>query len=110
MPKQPAVYILASNRNGTIYIGVTSNLEKRAWEHKHDLVDGFTKKYGVHQLVYYELHADMASAPEATFAWSLLPLRRRTAFDDRARVDALVDVERNGRHFERSAFRFTGPD
>jgi putative endonuclease len=62
MPKQPAVYILASNRNGTIYIGVTSNLEKRAWEHKHDLVDGFTKKYGVHQLVYYELHADMASA------------------------------------------------
>jgi putative endonuclease len=62
MPKQPAVYILASNRNGTIYIGVTSNLEKRAWEHKHDLVDGFTKKYGVHQLVYYELHADMASS------------------------------------------------
>ena len=62
MPKQPAVYILASNRKGTLYIGVTSNLEKRAWEHKHDLVDGFTKKYGVHQLVYYELHADMASA------------------------------------------------
>jgi putative endonuclease len=62
MPKQPAVYILASKRNGTLYIGVTSNLEKRAWEHKHDLVDGFTKKYGVHQLVYYELHADMVSA------------------------------------------------
>jgi putative endonuclease len=62
MAKQPAVYILASKRNGTLYIGVTSNLEKRAWEHKHDLVEGFTKKYGVHQLVYYELHADMASA------------------------------------------------
>jgi putative endonuclease len=62
MPKQPAVYILASKRNGTLYIGVTSNLEKRAWEHKHALVDGFTKKYGVHQLVYYELHADMVSA------------------------------------------------
>ncbi len=62
MPKQPAVYILASKRNGTLYIGVTSNLEKRAWEHKHDLVDGFTKKYGVHQLVYYELLADMVSA------------------------------------------------
>ena len=62
MAKQPAVYILASKRNGTLYIGVTSNLEKRAWEHKHDLVDGFTKKYGVHQLVYYELHGEMASA------------------------------------------------
>ena len=62
MAKQPAVYILASKRNGTLYIGVTSNLENRAWEHKHDLVDGFTKKYGVHQLVYYELHGEMASA------------------------------------------------
>jgi putative endonuclease len=62
MPKQPAVYILASKRNGTLYIGVTSNLEKRAWEHKHDLVEGFTKKYGVHQLVYYELHGEMPSA------------------------------------------------
>lgn len=62
MPKQPAVYILASKRNGTIYIGVTSNLKKRAWEHKNDQVDGFSKKYGVHDLVYYELHENMMSA------------------------------------------------
>jgi len=62
MPKQPAVYILASKRNGTIYIGVTSDLKKRAWEHKNDQVDGFSKKYGVHDLVYYELHENMMSA------------------------------------------------
>jgi putative endonuclease len=62
MVKQPAVYILASRRNGTIYIGVTGNLQQRAWEHKNDLVEGFTKKYGVHRLVYYELHEDMMSA------------------------------------------------
>ena len=62
MPKQPAVYILASKRNGTLYIGVTSDLIKRAWEHKNDQVDGFSKKYGVHDLVYYELHENMVSA------------------------------------------------
>ena len=62
MPKQPAVYILASKRNGTLYIGVTSDLKKRAWEHKNDQVDGFSKKYGVHDLVYYELHENMMSA------------------------------------------------
>lgn len=48
------VYILASKRNGTLYIGVTSNLVRRVWEHRSDVVDGFTKKYGVHRLVYYE--------------------------------------------------------
>jgi putative endonuclease len=57
--KQPAVYILASRRNGTLYTGVTSNLVKRVWEHKNDLVDGFSRKYGVHLLVFYELHASM---------------------------------------------------
>ena len=62
MAKQPAVYILASKRNGTLYVGVTSNLQKRNWEHKTDLVDSFTKKYGVHRLVYYELHENMLSA------------------------------------------------
>jgi putative endonuclease len=59
MERQPAVYILASKPNGTLYIGVTSDLVKRVWEHKNDLVDGFTKRYGVHRLVYYELHDDM---------------------------------------------------
>ena len=62
MPKQPAVYILASKRNGTLYIGVTSNLQKRAWEHKQNMAEGFTKKYGIHRLVYYELYEDMISA------------------------------------------------
>jgi putative endonuclease len=53
---------LASKRNGTLYIGVTSNLLKRVWEHKNDLIEGFTNRYGVHRLVYYELHEDMMSA------------------------------------------------
>ena len=62
MEKQPAVYILASKRNGTLYIGVTSNLVKRVWEHKNDKVEGFTEKYNVHRLVWYELHESMESA------------------------------------------------
>jgi putative endonuclease len=60
--KQPAVYILASKRNGTLYIGVTSDLAKRIWQHKNDVVDGFTKRYRVHALVWYELHETMESA------------------------------------------------
>ena len=60
--KQPAIYILASKRNGTLYTGVTSGLAKRVWEHRNDLVEGFTKKYGVHMLVHYELHGDMLAA------------------------------------------------
>ncbi len=60
--KRPCVYLLASKRNGTLYVGVTSDLIKRVWEHKNDVVDGFTNKYGVHSLVWYEMHEDMASA------------------------------------------------
>ncbi len=62
MEKQPAVYILASGYNGTLYIGVTSHLIQRVWQHKQDLVEGFTKKYGVHFLVYYEMHEEMLAA------------------------------------------------
>jgi putative endonuclease len=62
MIKQPAVYILTSKRNGTLYIGVTSDLVKRIWEHKNNMVDGFTMHYGVHRLVWYELHESMESA------------------------------------------------
>jgi len=62
MNKRPAVYILASKRNGTLYIGVTSDLVKRVWEHKNDMVEGFSKRYNVHQLVWYELHESMESA------------------------------------------------
>lgn len=62
MNKRPAVYILASKRNGTLYIGVTSDLVKRVWEHKNNMVEGFSKRYSVHQLVWYELHGSMESA------------------------------------------------
>jgi putative endonuclease len=59
---QPCVYILASERNGTLYIGVTSDLVKRVWEHQSDFVEGFTKKYKVHHLVWYEVHDNMEAA------------------------------------------------
>ena len=62
MERQPCVYMLASKRNGTLYTGVSSNLLKRIWEHKNNLVEGFTNKYGVHTLVWYELHNTMDSA------------------------------------------------
>ena len=58
----PAVYILAGKRNGTLYIGVTGDLVKRVWEHRNDVVGGFTRRYGVHRLVWYELHEDMTAA------------------------------------------------
>ena len=59
---QPAVYILASQRNGTLYVGVTSNLVARTWQYKDNQVEGFTERYNVHLLVYYEILADMHSA------------------------------------------------
>lgn len=59
---QPVVYILASGRNGTLYVGVSSSLVKRIWWHKHDLIDGFSNRYQTHKLVYYEFHVDMLSA------------------------------------------------
>jgi putative endonuclease len=62
MERQPCVCILASKRNGTLYTGVTSNLLKRVWEHKNEWVEGFSKKYAVHTLVWYEIHETMASA------------------------------------------------
>ncbi|MBW2622790.1 MAG: GIY-YIG nuclease family protein [Deltaproteobacteria bacterium] len=62
MNKKPAVYILANNKNGTLYVGVTSDLTKRVWEHKTNLVDGFTKRYSVRKLMWYELHGSMISA------------------------------------------------
>lgn len=60
--KQPSVYLLASTRNGTLYIGVTSDLARRMWEHKNDQGEGFTRKYGVHRLVYVETHDTMETA------------------------------------------------
>ena len=60
--KQPCVYILASRPNGTLYIGVTSTLFDRIVVHRNDLLDGFTKRHGVHRLVYYEMHPTMDAA------------------------------------------------
>ena len=60
--KQPCVYTLASKRNGTLYIGVTSNLVQRIWQHRNGLTGGFTQQHGVHTLVWYESHESMESA------------------------------------------------
>ena len=60
--RRPAVYILASKRNGTLYTGVTSDLPQRIWQHKTDAMEGFTKRYQIHMLVYCEYHPDMNSA------------------------------------------------
>ena len=62
--RQPAIYIMANYRNGTLQVGVTSDLIKRAYEHKQGVTEGFTKRYGCKQLVYYEQHATMNSALE----------------------------------------------
>ncbi len=60
--KQPAVYMMASWRNGTLYIGVTSHLPQRAWQHRTGVVGGFTKRYGCKMLIWYEMHATMFDA------------------------------------------------
>ena len=62
MTQNPCVYILASKRNGTLYIGVTSDLPKRAWEHREGLLEGFSKQYGTKRFVYYEFHRSMNAA------------------------------------------------
>ena len=62
MTKTYYVYILASKQNGTLYIGVTNDLERRLYEHKNNLIDGFTKRYRVHRLVYYESANDVHAA------------------------------------------------
>ena len=62
MTKQPCVYILATKRNGTLYVGVTSQILRRGWEHKSDAVSGFTKTYGIHLLVHVEFYESMPEA------------------------------------------------
>ncbi|WP_299193301.1 GIY-YIG nuclease family protein [uncultured Erythrobacter sp.] len=59
---QPAVYIMANHKRGTIYVGVTSDLAKRAWQHREGQVEGFTKRYGCKRLVWFELHSTMDTA------------------------------------------------
>jgi putative endonuclease len=62
--KSGFVYIMANQNNGTLYVGVTSNLIKRVYEHRNSLVEGFTKKYGLKKLVYFEVFEDISSAIE----------------------------------------------
>jgi putative endonuclease len=59
---QPAVYIVSNHKGGTIYVGVTSNLAKRAWQHREGEIDGFTKRYGCKRLVWFEQHSTMEHA------------------------------------------------
>ena len=60
--KQPCVYLIANQPYGTIYVGVTSNLKQRIWQHREKLIDGFTKKYLIDKMVWYELHESMEEA------------------------------------------------
>jgi putative endonuclease len=62
MEKQPCVYIMTNRDRGTLYVGVTSNLVRRAWQHRNHLSEGFTKKYKLVRLVYYEMHSSMYEA------------------------------------------------
>lgn len=71
--RNPCVYMLASGQRGTLYTGVTSDLVQRIWQHKQDLVPGFTRRYRVHTLVWFEQHPDMLSAiarEKAIKAWN----------------------------------------
>jgi putative endonuclease len=61
-PRQFYVYILASRRNGTLFTGITGDLAKRVWQHKNNVIDGFTSRYDVHRLVWYETHQDVNAA------------------------------------------------
>jgi len=60
--RQPAVYMMANRRNGTLYVGVTSNLPQRVWQHREGSLGGFTARYGCRMLVWFELHGDMEHA------------------------------------------------
>ena len=78
MNEQAYVYIMASRRNGTIYIGSTTDLARRVWEHRNSVIDGFTKRHGCKVLVWYEVHSDLEAARVREFrmkdwkrAWKL---------------------------------------
>jgi putative endonuclease len=60
--KQPCVYMMTNRRNGTLYVGVTSNLVQRVWQHRSGLIEGFTKRCSLHRLVWFEVHETMESA------------------------------------------------
>lgn len=72
--KLPCVYLIASKRNGTLYVGVTSDLVQRVWQHKNDVFEGFTKRYRIHALVWYETCGSVA-------VWKLLSCGRKQSRD-----------------------------
>ena len=86
--KQPCVYMLASRHHGTLYVGVTSDLLKRVWEHKSALIDGFTHRYRVHDLVWFEQHETMESA-----------ISRERALKEWKRAWKIDLIERNNREW-----------
>lgn len=84
--KTPCVYILANKPNGTLYIGVTASLVQRVWQHKNHCVEGFTKRYQIHRLVWYEVHETMESAirrekalKKWNRAWKIRLIKKRNA-------------------------------
>lgn len=91
------VYILASRRNGTLYIGVSNDIMRRTWEHKNDLIEGFTKKYGVHILVWYEIHEDIDAA-----------IRREKRMKRWNRAWKIALIEENNSGWNDLYDRFTG--
>ncbi|MGH8507712.1 MAG: GIY-YIG nuclease family protein [Gammaproteobacteria bacterium] len=92
MTTQPAIYILASKANGTLYVGVTSDLPKRIWEHREDLVAGFTRKYGVHTLVYYEQHEGMIQAIQRRSKQLRKPTRVFITRVERWKLSAIITL------------------
>ncbi len=86
---QPAIYILASQARGTLYVGVTSDLIQRVWQHKNNLAPGFTQQYGVHTLVYFELHATMLDA---------ISREKRLKAGSRAKKVALIEAMNSDWH------------
>ncbi|WP_024328310.1 GIY-YIG nuclease family protein [Thioalkalivibrio sp. ALR17-21] len=75
--KQPCVYIMSNRRGGTLYVGVTSNLVQRVWQHRSGKVSGFTSRYGLHRLVWFETCEEMASAIEREKQLKAGPRRRK---------------------------------
>lgn len=81
--KQPCVYIMTNKRNGTLYIGVTSNLAQRVWQHKEGVIEGFSKRYGCKLLVWYEPHKSMEGA---------ILREKQLKGGDRAKKLALIEI------------------
>ena len=84
--KMPCVYMLANKPNGTLYIGVTANLVQRVWQHRNHWVEGFTERYQIHMLVWYEVHETMESAirkekalKKWNRAWKIALIEKRNA-------------------------------